>query len=66
MRSERLRLAYTVRARRLGRRWVVDVPGMPGIECSSKSLIELEGLTRSAMAGVLGLSTDAFDLIIER
>jgi hypothetical protein len=39
---------------------------MPGVECSSKSLVELEGLTRSAMAGVLGLSTDAFDLIIER
>lgn len=66
MRTERLRLAYTVRARRLGRRWVVNVPGMPEVACSSRSLVELEGLTRTAMSRVLGLSSDAFDLVIER
>jgi hypothetical protein len=39
---------------------------MPEVQCSSKSLTELEALTRSTMARILELSSDSFDLVIER
>jgi hypothetical protein len=62
--NEPLRLAYTVHARRAGRRWIIEVPSVPGLVCSSRTLAGVEARTREAMASMLGLEADGFDLVV--
>lgn len=55
---------YTVRARRVGAWWALDVPDVPGVHTQVKRLDQAESMARDAIAGVLGAPQDTFEVAV--
>jgi predicted RNase H-like HicB family nuclease len=57
-----MKLSYTARAMRSGRQWTAEVPVLPGVYSAGKTLEEVETVTRDAIARVLRVGPDDFEL----
>lgn len=55
---------YTVRARRIGRRWALDVEGEPGIHSQVRRIDQAEEMAREAIAGVLDIAPGSFEIVV--
>lgn len=53
---------YAVRAQRVGAWWALDVGGLPGVHTQVKRLDQAAGMARDAIAGVLDVAPDAFEV----
>ena len=51
---------YTVRARRVGSWWALDVEGVRGVRTQVKRLDQAEGMVRDALSGVLDRPPGSF------
>lgn len=63
--GEDIRLSYRVKARRVGRTWEVEVPGLAGVLATSRDLRDASEMAAEALAGLLQLPVDAFDVVVE-
>lgn len=60
--------AYTVRVRRCGDWWAIDVPDAPdmkGIHAQAKRLEQVEDMAREVLAMHLDTSADSFDINVQ-
>lgn len=55
---------YTVRARRIGGWWALDVEGLPGVHTQVRRIDQADDMAREAIAGVLGVAADTFETVI--
>jgi hypothetical protein len=55
---------YTVIARRIGSWWALDVEGLPGVHTQVRRIDQADEMTRDAIAGVLDISPDSFEIIV--
>jgi hypothetical protein len=55
---------YSVHARRVGAWWALDVEGVPGAHTQVRRLDQAEGMARDAVAGVLDIAPDAFEVVV--
>lgn len=55
---------YTVRARRVGKWWALDVEGVAGAHTQVRRVDQAEGMAREAIAGVLEVAADSFEVIV--
>jgi hypothetical protein len=55
---------YTVTARRIGSWWALDVEGLPGVHTQVRRIDQADEMTRDAIAGVLDISPDSFEIIV--
>lgn len=53
---------YTVRARRIGGWWALDVEGAPGVHTQVRRIDQAEEMAREAIAGVLRIAPDSFQV----
>ena len=60
-----MRTRYTVTAERDGRRWLLRVPELPGVFSQATRLDQAEHMARDAIALMLDVSPDSFDVGIE-
>jgi predicted RNase H-like HicB family nuclease len=56
---------YRVTAARSGRWWAIEVPELRGVHSQARRLDQVEFIARAAIALMLDLPEDAFDLTIE-
>jgi hypothetical protein len=63
--GEDLRLSYRVQARRVGRTWEIEVPGLAGVIATGRDLRDASSMAAEALAGILQLPVDAFDVVVE-
>ncbi len=56
---------YTVRARREGAWWAIEVPEVPGAFSQARRLDQVEAVARGAVALLLDVASDSFALIVE-
>lgn len=59
------RKTYTVRSRRVGNWWAVDVLEVPRVHTQARRLDQVEGMARDAIALLLDVPKNSFDLSIE-
>jgi hypothetical protein len=57
--------AYKVRAVRSGRWWAIDVPELPGVFSQARRLDQVEPMAREAIALMLDVPGDSFDLTVD-
>ena len=55
---------YTVRARRIGGWWALDVDGSPGVHTQVRRIDQAEEMAREAIAGVLDISPGSFEVVV--
>jgi predicted RNase H-like HicB family nuclease len=55
---------YTVRARRVGAWWALDVPDAPGVHTQVKRLDQAESMARDAIGVVLDISPATFEVVV--
>lgn len=55
---------YTVRARRVGKWWALDVDLVRGAHSQVRRIDQAEGMAREAIAGVLDVMPDSFEVVI--
>lgn len=55
---------YTVRARRVGGWWALDVDGVPGVHTQVRRIDQAEEMAREAIAGVLNIGPGAFEVVV--
>lgn len=55
---------YLVRARRIGSWWALDVEGLPGVHTQVRRIDQADEMARDAIAGVLGISPDSFEIVV--
>jgi hypothetical protein len=55
---------YTVRARRIGRWWALDVEGMSGVHTQVRRIDQADEMARDAIAGFLGVAEDSFEIVV--
>lgn len=58
------RPAYSVHATRSGAWWAIEVPEIKGVHSQARRLDQVEAMAREAIALVLDVREDSFDLII--
>lgn len=56
---------YTVRATRSGNWWAIDAPEVPGVHSQARRLDQVEAMAREALALVLEVDEDSFDLVVD-
>ena len=59
-----MKSTYQVRATRTGRWWAIEVPELPGVHSQARRLDQVESMAREAIALLLGVSEDAFDVAV--
>jgi len=55
---------YTVRARRVGNWWALDVDGVRGAHTQVRRIAQAEEMAREAIAGVLDVAVNAFEVVV--
>ena len=55
---------YTVRARRFGNWWALDVEGVHGAHTQVRRIDQAEEMAREAIAGVLDIAPTAFEVVV--
>jgi predicted RNase H-like HicB family nuclease len=55
---------YTVRARRVGGWWALDVEGVPGAHTQVRRIDQAEEMAREAIAGVLDRAPGSFEILV--
>ncbi len=55
---------YTVHARRVGGWWALDAQGVRGVHTQVRRLDQAEATARDAIAGVLDVASDSFEIIV--
>lgn len=55
---------YTVRARRIGGWWALDVDGTPGVHSQVRRIDQAEEMAREAIAGVLDIAPGSFEVVV--
>jgi hypothetical protein len=55
---------YTVRARRIGSWWALDVEGLRGVHTQVRRIDQADEIARDAIAGVLEISPDSFEIVV--
>jgi hypothetical protein len=55
---------YAVRARRVGKWWALDVDGVAGAHTQVRRIDQAEEMAREAIAGVLDIAPDSFEVIL--
>ena len=55
---------YTIRARRSGRWWALDAEGLRGVHTQVRRIDQAEDMARDAIAGVLEVAPDSFEVIV--
>ena len=55
---------YTVRARRVGKWWALDVEGVVGAHTQVRRIDQADAIAREAIAGVLDVAPDSFALAV--
>jgi hypothetical protein len=55
---------YTVRARRIGDWWALDVDGSPGVHTQVRRIDQAEEMVREAIAGVKDVAPDSFEIVV--
>lgn len=55
---------YTVRARRIGGWWALDVDGTPGVRSQVRRIDQAEEMAREAIAGVLDIAPGSFEVVV--
>jgi hypothetical protein len=55
---------YTVHARRVGKWWALDADGVAGAHSQVRRIDQAEGMAREAIAGVLDVAPDSFDVVV--
>jgi len=55
---------FTVRARRVGGWWALDVEGTPGAHTQVRRIDQAEEMAREAIAGVLQVAPDSFEVVV--
>ena len=55
---------YAVRARRIGSWWAVDVQGVRGVHTQVRRIDQAEAMARDAIAGVLDIAPDSFEIVV--
>jgi hypothetical protein len=53
-----------VEARRVGDWWAIDVPEVPRIHTQARRLAQVEGMARDAIALLLDVPEDSFDVVV--
>jgi predicted RNase H-like HicB family nuclease len=61
----RARRSYTARCRRSGAWWAIDVPELRGVYSQARRLDQVEAMARDAIALLLDVSGDSFDVILQ-
>jgi predicted RNase H-like HicB family nuclease len=56
---------YRVRSRRVGDWWAIDVPDVPHIHTQAKRLDQVEGMARDAIALLLDVPRNSFDIAVD-
>jgi predicted RNase H-like HicB family nuclease len=60
-----MRPSYVARARRVGQWWAIDVPKLRGVHTQTRRLDEAGLMARDAIAAMLDLAGDSFDVQVE-
>lgn len=55
---------YTVRARRVGGWWALDVEGVRGAHTQVRRIDQAEEMAREAIAGILDVAQTAFEVVV--
>ncbi|MGH9041124.1 MAG: type II toxin-antitoxin system HicB family antitoxin [Acidimicrobiia bacterium] len=55
---------YTANAIRSGNWWAIEVPELEGVFTQARRLDQVEGMARDAIAGVLDVDPDSFDVVV--
>lgn len=55
---------YTARAIRSGNWWAIEVPELEGVFTQARRLDQVEAMARDAIAGVLDVEPDSFDVVV--
>lgn len=55
---------YTVRARRIGTWWALDVEGVRGAHSQVRRIDQADEMARDAIAGVLSIAPDSFEIVV--
>ncbi|MEO8252636.1 MAG: transcriptional regulator, partial [Chloroflexota bacterium] len=55
---------YTVRARRIGSWWALDVERVPGAHTQVRRIDQAEEMAREAIAGVLDIAPASFEVLV--
>jgi len=55
---------YTIRARRSGQWWALDAEGLRGVHTQVRRIDQAEEMARDAIAGVLDVAPDSFELTV--
>ena len=55
---------YTVRGRRVGNWWALDVEGVPGAHTQVRRIDQAEEMAREAIAGVLDVAPASFSIVV--
>ena len=58
------RPTYIATARRSGDWWAIEVPGVQGVHSQAKRLDQVESMAREAIALMLDVPEDSFDVIL--
>lgn len=59
-----MRTTYGVTVVRHGRWWAIGVPELPGVHSQARRLDQVDAMAREAIALLLGVAEDSFDLAI--
>jgi predicted RNase H-like HicB family nuclease len=59
------RKAYTAQCRRVGDWWAIDVPEVPRLHTQARRLDQVEGMARDAIALLLDVPDDSFDVVVQ-
>jgi len=59
------RKKYTVRCTRVGDWWAITVPDVPRLHTQARRLDQVEVMARDAIALLLNVPEDSFDLVLE-
>jgi hypothetical protein len=55
---------YTVRARRVGSWWALDVEGLRGVHTQVRRIDQAEEMVRDAIAGVRDITPNSFEILL--
>ena len=55
---------YTIRARRSGRWWALDAEGLRGVHTQVRRIDQAEDMARDAIASVLDVTPDSFEVTV--
>jgi len=55
---------YTVHARRVGNWWALDVDSTPGVHTQVRRIDLAEEMARDAIAGVVEIAPDSFEIVV--